>query len=130
MFNTKETYPNQSLDNDLCQTVRVSNTVFVCAQVGTDFDGNLVGLGDPRAPAEQAMKNIKQQLEDAGSDLSYIVKTTTFLIDPPYRDLVYQEVILPERGNSLRGAGGAPCSLDIMARWPFVRGQASRIHRR
>jgi hypothetical protein len=23
MFNTKDTYPNQSLDNDLCQAVRV-----------------------------------------------------------------------------------------------------------
>ncbi len=57
MFNTKETYPNQSLDNDLCQAVRAGNTVYVRGQVGTDFDGNLVGLGDPRAQAEQAMKN-------------------------------------------------------------------------
>ena len=48
MFNTKETYPNQSLDNDLCQAVRAGNTVYVRGQVGTDFAGNLVGLGDPR----------------------------------------------------------------------------------
>ena len=59
MFNTKETYPNQSLDNDLCQAVRAGNTVYVRGPVGTDFDGNLVGLGDPRAQAEQAMKNVK-----------------------------------------------------------------------
>lgn len=82
MFNTKDTYPNQSLDNDLCQAVRAGNTVYVRGQVGTDFDGNLVGLGDPRAQAEQAMKNVKQLLEEAGSDLSHIVKTTTYLIDP------------------------------------------------
>jgi enamine deaminase RidA (YjgF/YER057c/UK114 family) len=44
MFNTKETYPNQSLDNDLCQAVRAGNTVYVRGQVGTDFDGNLIGL--------------------------------------------------------------------------------------
>lgn len=56
MFNTKETYPNQTLDNDLCQAVRAGNTVYVRGQVGTDFAGNLVGLGDPRAQAEQAMK--------------------------------------------------------------------------
>ncbi len=29
MFNTKETYPNQTLDNDLCQAVRAGNTVYV-----------------------------------------------------------------------------------------------------
>jgi enamine deaminase RidA (YjgF/YER057c/UK114 family) len=92
MFNTKETYPNQSLDNDLCQVVRAGNTVYVRGQIGTDFEGNLVGLGDPRAQAEQAMKNVKQLLEEAGSDLSHIVKTTTYLIDPRYREPVYQEV--------------------------------------
>jgi enamine deaminase RidA (YjgF/YER057c/UK114 family) len=42
--------------------------------------------------AEQAMKNVKQLLEEAGSDLSHIVKTTTYLIDPRYREPVYQEV--------------------------------------
>jgi len=56
MFNTKQTYPNQALDNDLCQAVRAGNTIYVRGQIGTDFDGNLVGLGDPRAQAEQAMK--------------------------------------------------------------------------
>lgn len=29
MFNTKETYPNQALNNDLCQAVRAGNTVYV-----------------------------------------------------------------------------------------------------
>ncbi len=81
-FNTKDTYPNQSLDNDLCQAVRAGNTVYVRGQIGTDFEGNLVGLGDPAAQAEQAMKNVKQLLEEAGSDLSHIVKTTTYIIDP------------------------------------------------
>ncbi|MCV5579857.1 RidA family protein, partial [Escherichia coli] len=47
MFNTKETYPNQALNNDLCQAVRAGNTVYVRGQVGTDFAGNLIGLGDP-----------------------------------------------------------------------------------
>ena len=73
MFNTKDTYPNQSLDNDLCQAVRAGNTVYVRGQVGTDFDGNLVGLGDPRAQAEQAMKNVKQLLEEAELSFPYVV---------------------------------------------------------
>lgn len=90
MFNTKDTYPNQSLDNDLCQAVRAGNTVYVRGQVGTDFEGNLIGLGDPAAQTEQAMKNIKQLLEEAGSDMSHIVKTTTYITDPRFREPVYQ----------------------------------------
>lgn len=90
MFNTKETYPNQALDNDLCQAVRAGNTVYVRGQVGTDFEGNLVGLGDPAAQTEQAMKNVKQLLEEAGSDLSHVVKTTTYITDPRFRESVYQ----------------------------------------
>ena len=72
--------------------MRAGDTVYVRGQVGTDFEGQLIGLGDPRAQAEQAMKSVKQLLEEAGSDLSHIVKTTTYLIDPRYREPVYQEV--------------------------------------
>lgn len=92
MFNTRDTYPNQSLDNDLCQAVVAGNTVYVRGQVGTDFAGNLVGPGDPAAQAEQAMANVKQLLEEAGSDLSHIVKTTTYITDPRHREAVYQVV--------------------------------------
>ncbi len=92
MFNTKDTYPDQSLDNDLCQVVVAGNTVYLRGQVGTDFDGKLVGRNDPRAQAEQAMKNVKQLLEEAGSDLSHIVKTTTYITDSRYREPVYQEI--------------------------------------
>lgn len=92
MFNTKETYPDQSLDNDLCQAVRAGDTVYVRGQVGTDFEGQLVGLGYPEVQAKQAMKNVKQLLEEAGSDLSHIVKTTTYITDPRFREPVYCEV--------------------------------------
>ena len=91
-FNTRETYPNQTLDNDLCQAVVAGDTVYVRGQVGTDFDGQLVGLGDPAAQAEQAMQNVRQLLEEAGSDMSHIVKTTTYITDPRHREPVYQVV--------------------------------------
>jgi enamine deaminase RidA (YjgF/YER057c/UK114 family) len=92
MFNTRDTYPNQTLDNDLCQAVVAGNTIYLRGQVGTDFDGNLVGLGDPAAQAEQAMANVAQLLHEAGSDLSHIVKTTTYITDPRFREPVYQVV--------------------------------------
>ncbi|KND55661.1 putative translation initiation inhibitor, yjgF family [Candidatus Paraburkholderia kirkii] len=111
MFNKKDTYPNQSLDNDLCQAVRAGNTVYVVrGQIGTDFDGNLVGLGDPRAQAEQAMKNVKQLLEEAGSDLSHIVKTTTYLTDVRFREPVYREV-----GKWLKGVFPISTGLTVVS---------------
>lgn len=129
MFNTKETYPNQSLDNDLCQAVVAGNTVYVRGQIGTDFDGNLIGLGDPGAQAEQAMKNVKQLLEEAGSDLSHIVKTTTYITDPRFREPVYQVVgkwlkgVFPiSTGIVVAGLGQAEwlMEIDIIAVIPDI----------
>lgn len=91
-FNTKDTYPNQSLNNDLCQVVRAGNMVFLRGQVGTDLEGNLIGLGDPEAQAEQAMRNVKQLLEEAGSCLDHTCKITIYLTDRGYREPVYRVV--------------------------------------
>ena len=110
MFNTRETYPNQSLDNDLCQAVKAGNTVYLRGQVGTDFDGTLIGLGDPALQAEQAMKNVKQLLAEAGSDMSHIVKTVTYIIDPRYREAVYQVT-----GKWLKGVFPISTGLVVVA---------------
>ena len=97
-FNTRDTYSNQKLDNDLCHAVVANGTVYLRGQVGTDLEGNLVGLGDPAAQANQAMANVEQLLREAGSDLSHIVKTTIYITDPRHREPVYQTV-----GRWLRG---------------------------
>lgn len=91
-FNTKDTYPDQDLDNDLCQVVKAGNMLFLRGQVGTDFDGNLIGLGNPEAQTEQAMKNVKQLLEEAGSCLDHICKITIYLTDREIREPVYRTV--------------------------------------
>ena len=91
-FNTKDTYPDQNLNNDLCQVVRAGNMVFLRGQVGTDLEGNLIGLGDPEAQAEQAMRNVKQLLEEAGSCLDHTCKITIYLTDRGYREPVYRVV--------------------------------------
>lgn len=59
MFNIWDIYLNQMFDNDLCQVVWVGNIVYVCGQVGIDFDGNLIGFGDVCVQVEQVMKNVK-----------------------------------------------------------------------
>jgi len=91
-FNTKDTYPDQDLDNDLCQVVRAGNTLYLRGQVGTDFDGNLIGFNDPEAQTEQAMKNVKQLLEEAGSCLDHVCKITIYLTSREIRESVYHTV--------------------------------------
>ena len=67
-------------------------------------------MGDPSAQTEQAMKNIKQLLEEAGSDLSHIVKTTIYIIDPRYREAVYKEA-----GKWLKGVFPISTGLVVQA---------------
>jgi enamine deaminase RidA (YjgF/YER057c/UK114 family) len=106
-FNTKITYPEQSLDNDLCMVVRAGNHVFLRGQVGQDLKGNMVGIGDPRKQAEQAMRNVKQLLEEAGSRLAHICKITVYITDRAYREPVYREI-----GKWLKGV--YPCSTGLI----------------
>jgi enamine deaminase RidA (YjgF/YER057c/UK114 family) len=99
-FNTRDTYPEQNLDNDLCQTVVArGRLVFVRGQVGQDLDTAVnVGVGDAAAQAEQAMANINQLLSEAGARLEHICKITIYLTDPRFREVVYRTV-----GRWLRG---------------------------
>jgi enamine deaminase RidA (YjgF/YER057c/UK114 family) len=90
-FNTKDTYPEQQLDNDLCQAVRAGNIVFLRGQVGQDLETReSVGIGDAAAQTDKAMANIKMLLEEAGSELAHICKIVVYLTDVRYREPVYQ----------------------------------------
>lgn len=93
-FNTSQTYPEQKLDNDLCQVVVAKGSmVFVRGQIGQDLDTNQsVAIGDAAGQTEQAMANIKMLLEEAGSQLEHITKITIYIIDPRYREAVYRVV--------------------------------------
>jgi enamine deaminase RidA (YjgF/YER057c/UK114 family) len=93
-FNTKDTYPEQKLDNDLCQVVVAKGTmVFVRGQIGQDLDTTeSVAIGDVAGQAEKAMANIEMLLREAGSRLEHICKITIYLVDPRYREAVYRVV--------------------------------------
>lgn len=99
-FNTRDTYPEQKLDNDLCQAVAAKGTmVFLRGQVGQSLDtSESVAIGDASGQAETAMFNIKVLLEEAGSKLEHICKITIYMTDPRYREPVYRTV-----GNWLKG---------------------------
>ncbi|CAN5222233.1 RidA family protein [soil metagenome] len=92
-FNTRDTYPEQNLDNDLCQVVVANDTVYVRGQIGQNLEtSESVGIGDVGAQAEQAMANINMLLEEAGSRMEHLVKLTIYLVDPRYREVVYRTV--------------------------------------
>ncbi len=107
-FNTKDTYPEQALDNDLCQAVVADNHVFLRGQVGQDPETfQSVGIGDPAAQARQAMANVEMLLGEAGARLEDICKIVVYLIDIRYREPVYRVV-----GEYLRGVH--PCSTGLV----------------
>ena len=90
-FNTRDTYPEQNLDNDLCQAVVANGVVYLRGQVGQDLDtSESVGIGDVEAQAEQAMANIELLLDEAGGTLADIVKVVVYLTDIRYREPVYR----------------------------------------
>jgi enamine deaminase RidA (YjgF/YER057c/UK114 family) len=74
-------------------SVRASGSlVFLRGQVGQDLEGRIVGIGDPAAQAEQAMKNVKTLLEEQGARLEDICKVTIYITDRAYREPVYRVV--------------------------------------
>jgi len=110
-FNTRDTYPEQDLDNDLAQAVVAGNIVFLRGQVGTELDtAESVGIGDPGAQAEQAMRNIETLLGEAGARLDEICKIVIYLTDIGYREEVYRVV-----GRWLRGVYPVSTGLVVSA---------------
>jgi enamine deaminase RidA (YjgF/YER057c/UK114 family) len=110
-FNTRDTYPDQDLDNDLCQAVVAGNLVFLRGQVGQDLETSAsVGVGDAGAQADRAMENVRLLLEEAGARLEDICKVTVYLTDIRYREEVYRTV-----GRWLRGVFPVSTGLVVEA---------------
>ena len=81
-FNTKDTYPEQSLANDLCQAVVANGVVYLRGQVAQDLDTREdVGIGDPAAQAHKVMDNVELLLAECGSEPAHIVKCVIYLTD-------------------------------------------------
>ena len=93
-FNTKETYPEQKLDNDLSQGVVAKGTmVFLRGQVSQDLDTRQsLHASDVSKQTEKTMQNIKTLLEEAGTTLDSICRIVVYLPDIRYREEVYQEM--------------------------------------
>jgi enamine deaminase RidA (YjgF/YER057c/UK114 family) len=98
-FNTAETYPEQSLSNDLCQAVVAGNTVYLRGQVAQDLDTRAnVAVGDAAGQAAKVMDNVELLLREAGAELAHLVSCTVYLTDIRHREPVYRVL-----GERLRG---------------------------
>jgi hypothetical protein len=96
-----------------------------------------VGLGDPRA--SRAGHAQRQAVAGRGRQRpEHIVKTTTYLIDPRYREPVYQEVgkwlkgVFPISTGLVVSALGQPqwlMEIDVIAVIPEKQAYASGCHR-
>lgn len=90
-FNTRDTYPEQRLGNDLSQAVIAGNTIYLRGQVAQDLDTREnIAAGDPAGQAEQVMRNIARLLEECGAGLEHIVSCHVYLTDIRHREPVYR----------------------------------------
>ena len=108
-FNTKETYPEQKLDNDLSQAVVAKGTnVFLRGQVSQDLETReTLYVGEPKLQTRKTMENIDLLLKEAGSCMDHVCRIVVYLVDIRYREEVYQEM-----GKWLKGVH--PCSTGLV----------------
>ncbi len=106
-FNTSTVYEGGRIANDMCMVVRARNFIFLRGQTGFTLDNKFVGKGDAAAQADQAMKNVKVLIEEAGAKMEHICKITTHITDRAYREPVYNVV-----GRHLRGV--FPCGTGLI----------------
>ena len=62
------------------QAIRIGDLVFVSGQLGLEPGGSTIE-GDITAQTEQVLRNLTAVLEEAGSSLANLVKTSVFLQD-------------------------------------------------
>ena len=101
LHNVQDQHPERSIQADYCGAVIAGGRIFLRGQTGYDIhptDRKFVGAGDAGAQTGQAMKNVKQLLEEIGARMEDICRIKVWVIDRAYFAPVMQAV-----GEHLRG---------------------------
>ena len=112
-FNTKDTYPEQNLDNDLCQAVvtKAGRTVWMRGQCPQNLDdARNIESHDPAEQTHKVMQNIRQLIEEAGGDMSHLVKLVVYITDVRHREAIYRTM-----GNYIKGVYPVSTGLVVQA---------------
>lgn len=111
-FNTKETYPEQNLDTDLCHAVVARGaTVYLRGQCPQNIeDAQNITSHDPIAQTHKVMQNIQQLIEECGGSMQHLVKIVVYITDVRHREAVYRTM-----GEYLQGIHPVSTGLVVQA---------------
>ena len=94
-FNTKNTYPEQNIDNDFCQAVVTEGgkIVWLRGQCPQNLDDAVsIASDDPAEQARKVMQNISQLIQEAGGEMKHLVKIVVYITDARHRQAVYRVI--------------------------------------
>jgi len=112
-FNTSDTYPEQNLDNDLCQAVVTAGgrTVWMRGQCPQNLeDAKTIDSHDPAEQTHKVMQNIRQLVEEAGGGMAHLVKLVVYITDVRHREAVYRTM-----GEYIKGVHPVCTGLVVQA---------------
>ena len=112
-FNTGDTYPEQNLDNDLCQAVvtQGGKTVWMRGQCPQNLDdAKNIDSHDPAEQTHKVMLNIRQLVTEAGGEMAHVVKLVVYITDIRHREAVYRTM-----GEYIKGVHPVCTGLVVQA---------------
>ena len=112
-FNTKNTYPEQNMDNDFCQAVVTEGgkIVWLRGQCPQNLDDAVsIASDDPAEQTHKVMKNISQLIQEAGGEMKHLVKIVVYITDARHREAVYRVI-----GEYIKGVYPVSTGLVVTA---------------
>ena len=112
-FNTGDTYPEQNLDNDLCQAIVTwgGKTVWMRGQCPQNLDdARNIDSHDPAEQTHKVMQNIRQLVTEAGGEMAHVVKLVVYITDIRHREAVYRTM-----GEYIKGVHPVCTGLVVQA---------------
>ncbi|MGE0068078.1 MAG: Rid family detoxifying hydrolase [Solirubrobacterales bacterium] len=115
------------------QAIRHDGLVFVSGQIGLDPATGALARGGLEAQTERAIVNLAAILEEAGSSLGYVLKTTVYLADlehwPAMNEVYRRHFTDPAPARAAIQAAGLPAGalveIDAIAAVADGRGPRS-----